>query len=91
MKIIATVAAAMAFVLTQASNGLAVDLVNEDRIPYTVTLEEGGKRKVLKIGPGTSIKAVCDECAIGIPGDDGFEAFGNDVIIIRKGVLYIAS
>lgn len=91
MRTIATVAATMAFLFTQASSVLAVDLVNEDDVDYTVIIEEGGKDTVIEIGADEAIEGVCDECAVRFPGEDGFKSFETDVITIRNGVMYIAS
>ena len=70
---------------------LAVDLVNEDRVRYRVTVvDETGERDYV-IGAGESLFEICIQCDIRIEDVGSIAAQPDDVIIIRNRELVVSS
>jgi len=74
-------------VLFPASGSFAVDILNEDEVPYALTISSENGEKDLKIQPGELLKGVCANCAITLEDLDVVEADSDEVVVIREGAL----
>ena len=89
MKIIATFAAVAALFVAPLSTALAVDIVNDDEMPYEVLVTSGGTTTAIDIEAEATTGDVCDSCSLEIEGEEPISAEGKDVVRIRDGMLSI--
>ena len=73
--------------LFPASGSFAVDILNEDETPYTLTISSENGEKDLKIQPDEFLKDVCDKCTVTLEDLDVVEVDSDEVVVIRDGTL----
>ena len=67
----------------------AVDLINRDPKPHTVTLIQAGQPNRFVIGPHVTFHRVCNACTVDIDGTQRIDAEDSDRVTIREGVPQI--
>ncbi|MEL0019977.1 MAG: hypothetical protein VW709_08865 [Rickettsiales bacterium] len=91
MKAITVVLGGLALAGMVAANAQAVDVVNEDQVPYEIVVQDDNGLRVLEISPGQSLKNICVSCALTIPTDEPLEAQDKDIVLIKDGKMDIKS
>ena len=84
-------AAAVMMVSFVTEAAYAASVTNLDKIPRTLTIEEGGKRQEHSLNPGDVLDKICLEgCIIhlGAEGGDPYEVEPTDMTTIEDGLLW---
>ncbi len=79
-----------ALILASSASATAASLVNLDKQPHTITIEEGEKSREITVQPEEKLSGLCaTECFLAIKGDpDTYQVVGNDEISIEEGQIY---
>lgn len=67
----------------------AVELVNEDRNPYEVLVQDDHGQRFVEVAGGQRLRSLCSACAVGIETDDPIEVRGAEVVLIKDGKLQV--
>lgn len=89
-----TLSMAFAAMLSAApfAPALAVDIENQDERTYHLVIEnENGESKELEIGAGENAENICGFCYISLDGQEPLAAEGDEIVLIKGGVLTIKS
>jgi len=78
---------ALLLVLSPASGSLAVDILNEDKAPYTLRIWDESAEREINIQPGEWLTDICGNCSIALEEQDAVEAENDDLVVIREGTL----
>ena len=87
VKTIATIAAAAVLFCAPISAAVAVDIVNDDGVPYDVHVSEGGDTVVVSIKLGATVNNVCEYCIVEMDGAEPVSAEDTEIVRIREGIL----
>ncbi|GAB6054439.1 hypothetical protein JCM17960_32590 [Magnetospira thiophila] len=69
-----------------ASPALAIDIINEDAVPYEVMLDNGTEVKTVTINAGETLANACESCSVTV-GESSLDAQGVAVVVIKDGVV----
>lgn len=82
-------AGAAALALSLPAAGFAVDVTNQDDKAHQVTVKTDGAEKLIDVPAGETLKGVCEKCSLSLVGEDGVEAAGDQIAMIKSGKLTI--
>lgn len=68
------------------SRSQAVDVINEDAVPYVLSIIDDNDSRTVEIEPRQGLKNVCFDCVVSTD-EDAINASGKEVVLIHKGRL----
>jgi len=87
MNKLVIVALGAVFALVAPQTALAVDLVNEDETDHIVTVVENGEETNIAVTAGESVTDVCESCFLSIGDSDPVAAEGDEMVVVKNGLL----
>ncbi len=78
-----------AIVCGLAGSAVAVDVVNEDFDTHLIVVTEAGETTSFELAPGQKVLDICEKCSVQIDGTDPVPVEGNQVAVIKGGVINI--